>query len=167
MLTNRAFVFAAALILGFSMFSQREVDPGLEETFHGAVDILRMLSRQSAQAAHYFEILTTLGNAISEQRQRLVSQRRQSSQYVSKLFSLNPTSPAADVNPNPLPTGQGLSPVSTHASNVYQWAQGDTGVITPDVESLFSGWEGMDLPLWDSFPFLTELGSQAFNNNSS
>ena len=166
MLTIRAFVFAAALILGFSMFSQREVDPGLEETFHGAVDILRMLSRQSAQAAHYFEILTTLGNAINEQRQRLVSQRRQSSQYVSKLFSLNPTSPAADINTFP---GQGMSPMSAHATNVYQWAQGDAGDMTPDVEGLFSGWEGMDLPLWDSFPFLTEPTGpqerQQFNND--
>lgn len=140
------------------MFSQKEVDPGLEEAFTGAIDILRLLSRQSAQAAHYSEILTMLSNAITEQRQRLTFQRRQSSQYVSKLFSLNDSPPHRHENPKPENTIKAdgvLSPVSTHANNIYQLTQGD-GSMTPDVDALFSGWEGLDLPLWDSFPFLTE-----------
>lgn len=140
------------------MFSQRQVDPGLEEAFNGAIEILRILSQQSAQAAHYFEILTTLANAITEQRQRLTSQRR-GSQYVSKLFTLN--SNASPATPGDQETAllpqRAMSPVSAHANNVSLLAQGDYSFnITPEMESLFSGWEGMDLPLWDSFPFLTE-----------
>ncbi|XHG04149.1 hypothetical protein AWENTII_007429 [Aspergillus wentii] len=86
----KAFVFAAALTLGFSMFSQMEVDSTWEEAFNGATEILRIFSQQSAQAAHYSDILTSLANAIAEQRQRLTSHRRQSrSRYVSKLFTLD------------------------------------------------------------------------------
>lgn len=138
------------------MFSQREVDPGLDEAFDGAIEILRMLSQQSAQAAHYCEILTMLGNAIREQRQRLTSQRRGSSQYVSKLFSLNNQPQPASAEPE---TGsRAISPVSNHANNVYLLAQDSLFNMTPEMESLFSGWEGMELPLWDSFPYLTERG---------
>lgn len=25
-----------------------------------------------------------------------------------------------------------------------------------DIDVTFSGWEGMELPLWDSFPYITE-----------
>lgn len=142
------------------MFSQKEVDPSLDEAFNGAIEILRMLSQQSAQAAHYFEILTTLASAISEKRQRLTLQRPRGSQYVSRIFSLTRT-PRQSENPEPqedIPRQEGpMSPTSTHANNIYLLAQGDRpGNLTPDVDSLFSGWEGMDLPLWDSFPFLNE-----------
>lgn len=141
------------------MFSQREADPELEGAFHGAIEILRMLSQQSAQAAHYFEILTMLASAIAEKRQRLSLQKPQGSRYVSKLFSLNQPGPRQSDNPEAPDRPDGaLSPVSAHANNVYLLAQGDRPAsdLTPDVDSLFSGWEGLDLPLWDSFPFLTE-----------
>lgn len=144
------------------MFSQREVDSGLEEAFNGAIEILRVLSQQSAQAAHYFEILTTLANAVAEKRQRLSLQRPQCSRYVSKLFSLNKPTPRqsedVEVQAGALQPDGTLSPVSNHANNVFLLAQGDRSASnpTPEVDSLFSGWEGLDLPLWDSFPFLTE-----------
>ncbi|KAL4907201.1 hypothetical protein BDW74DRAFT_148741, partial [Aspergillus multicolor] len=87
----KALVFAAALIPGFSMFSQKELDSTLEEAFTGALEILRVLSQQSAQAAHYFEILNLLRNAIDEQRQRLRDNPppHTDKKYVSKLFSLD------------------------------------------------------------------------------
>lgn len=144
------------------MFSQREADSGLEESFNGAIEILRVLSQQSAQAAHYFEILTMLANAIAEKRQRLSLQRPQCSRYVSKLFSLNKRTPQQSENPEVQgdtvrPDGA-LSPVSNHANNIYLLAQGDRSAsnLTPELDSLFSGWEGLDLPLWDSFPFMSE-----------
>jgi hypothetical protein len=91
-LSSRAFIFAAALILGFSMFTKRESDLELESAFGGARNILQMLSSQSAQAAHYFEILTLLSVAISRQRQSLASQStsiKARNPYVGKIFSLN------------------------------------------------------------------------------
>ncbi|RHZ46068.1 fungal specific transcription factor domain-containing protein [Aspergillus thermomutatus] len=134
----KAFIFAAALVVGFSLFSQRDPNPDLEEAFTGAIDILHMFSQQSAQAGHYYEILTFLRNAIAEQRQRLSNQDQSSkSQYVSKLFSLN---------------GRRASRQTEGGST------GNLATLTSpfDINSVPLEWEGMELPLWDSFPFTEE-----------
>ena len=59
------------------MFSHRQVDTEVDGAFSSALAILRMLSQQSAQAAHYLEILTLLEAAVTQQRQRLAAQARQ------------------------------------------------------------------------------------------
>ena len=74
------------------MFSHRDVDPEIDNDFTGALCILNMLAKQSAQAAHYLEILTLLEAAVKQQRQRLSAQARQRrSQYVSRIFRLSDT----------------------------------------------------------------------------
>lgn len=158
---NRAFVFAAALVLGFSMFAHRDVDTEIDSAFTGAITILRMLSQQSAQAVHYLEILTLLESAITQQRQRLSSQARQRrSQYVSRIFSLNdnPQTPARSDNET-RPTAS--TPLLAQGGPFYPWIpQGDgpASGTPPVLDGSFLDWAGMDLPLWDSFPF-TEPGS--------
>lgn len=135
------------------MFSQKEVDSALDSAFNGALDILRMLSQQSAQAAHYLEILTFLSTAISEQRQRLASQSRHSrSRYVSKLFSLHRRrSPEAQETES-----SGVSPLASSTAPQSD-EQADRSLTMPaDIDDAFSGWEGMELPLWDSFPYIAE-----------
>ncbi|CAI7604362.1 unnamed protein product [Penicillium discolor] len=164
----KAFIFAAALVLGFSMFSHREVDSEIDDVFRGALTILRMLASQSAQAAHYLEIITKLEAAISKQRQRLVAQARQRrSQYVTRIFSLNDT-PAT-----PQTQGEGeeeeeeeeeeavnTTPPLSHSVTSYGWLHSDDGtaaaVSPPMIDGTLFNWESMDLPLWDSFPFLAE-----------
>ncbi|CAI7645638.1 unnamed protein product [Penicillium crustosum] len=163
----KAFIFAAALVLGFSMFSHREVDSEIDDVFRGALTILRMLASQSAQAAHYLEIITKLEAAITKQRQQLVAQSRQRrSQYVTRIFSLNDT-------PATLQTqGEGdekegeeeeeavnTTPSLSHSITSYAWLHSDDGtaaVSPPMIDGNLFDWEGMDLPLWDSFPFLAE-----------
>lgn len=135
------------------MFSQKEVDSALDTAFHGALGILRMLSQQSAQAAHYLEILTFLSNAITEQRQRLASQSHHSRhRYVSKIFNLNRRSP--EPAESTTESSQAASPLP---SIPQPDIQGDRSLAMPsDIDATFSGWEGMDLSLWDSFPFGAE-----------
>lgn len=136
------------------MFSQKEVDTSLDSAFNGALDILRMLSQQSAQAAHYLEILTFLSTAITEQRQRLASQSRQfRSRYVSKLFSLHGRrSPEAQESTE----SSGVSPLASQSTPLQSDEPGDRSLTMPsDIDDAFSGWEGMELPLWDSFPYIT------------
>ncbi|KAJ5638230.1 hypothetical protein N7490_008109 [Penicillium lividum] len=159
----KAFVFAAALVLGFSMFAHRAVDSEIDSAFTGALTILKMLARQSAQAAHYLEILTLLETAVTQQRQRLASQARQRrSQYVSRIFSLNdsPDMPRAQ-NQNEIRPDRATPLLSQ--GPLFPWTpQGDgPNILTPPVlDGAFLDWEGMELPLWDSFPF-TEPGSCA------
>ncbi|KAL2869176.1 Zn(II)2Cys6 transcription factor [Aspergillus lucknowensis] len=160
----KALVFAAALIPGFSMFSQKEVDSTLEEAFNGALEILRVLSQQSAQAAHYFEILNLLRNAIDEQRQRLREHPPPDKKYVSKLFSLNNRR-----NNSPQPQRSLISAAEPSAATDPGSVQSFT-VDTPypdpegasflfqsaDDPAAFPGCEGMELPLWDRFPFIDD-----------
>jgi hypothetical protein len=159
---DRAFIFAAALVLGFSMFSQRDVDPEIDDVFHGALTILRMLASQSAQAAHYLEIITKLEAAISKRRQQLAAQARQRrSQYVSRIFSLNdnPATPRTQSEGDEEEV-RNVTPLLSQSVTPYAWLRTDDGtaaaVSPPMVDGALFNWEGMDLPLWDSFPFLAE-----------
>ncbi|RDW70516.1 Zn(II)2Cys6 transcription factor [Aspergillus mulundensis] len=172
----KALVFAAALIPGFSMFSQKELDSTLEEAFTGALEILRVLSQQSAQAAHYFEILNLLRNAIDEQRQRLRENPPPDKKYVSKLFSLNnrrssDSQPQTSSTPSfsggssanlpaiqpSLPVGPGAGTTYAEPQNQAPGADQNTGLFdAADVAAGFPGWEGMELPLWDRFPFIDD-----------
>ncbi|KAJ5813214.1 hypothetical protein N7447_010237 [Penicillium robsamsonii] len=157
----KAFIFAAALVLGFSMFSRSDVDSEIDGVFRGALTILRMLALQSAQAAHYLEIITMLESAISEQRQRLAAQARQRrSQYVSRIFSLNdtPATPQTQTEGDDEEV-RNATPLQSQSVTSYPWLHLDgaaTTVTSPVVDGALFDWEGMDLPLWDSFPFLAE-----------
>ncbi|CDM37991.1 transcriptional regulator family: Fungal Specific TF [Penicillium roqueforti] len=156
----KAFIFAAALVLGFSMFSHRDVDSEIDEVFCGALTILRMLAPQSAQAAHYLEIITKLEAAISKQRQQLATQARQRrSQYVSRIFSMNdsPATPRtpSEGNEEEANTTPHLSQSVT--SNGWLDSNDSAAAVSPPmIEGTLFDWEGMNLPLWDSFPFLAE-----------
>jgi hypothetical protein len=137
------------------MFAKREVDHEIEAAFTGARDILDMLSAQSPQAAHYSEILTMLSNAIAKQRKQFASQGR--SKYVGRLFTLDRTNPVAERS--------GTGPMAPSSSEAYpepavlnyggeNWAPSGQQ-IQPDLdEGLLLRWDSLDLPLWDSFPFM-------------
>ncbi|KAJ5371496.1 uncharacterized protein N7496_007588 [Penicillium cataractarum] len=158
----KAFVFAAALVLGFSMFSHRDVDTEIDNAFTGALSILQMLAQQSEQAAHYLEILTLLEAAVTQQRQRLSAQARQRrSQYVSRIFSLSDTPSTPRMQGVDSGRGGSATPLLVQGGPFYPWIPNDEGaaIATPPImDGAFLDWEGMELPLWDSFPF-TEPGS--------
>lgn len=143
------------------MFSHRDIDPDTDSAFTGALTILQMLAQQSAQAVHYLEILTLLDAAITQQRQRLATQTRQRrSRYVSRIFSLNERSTTPHSPNDDGQTGT-TAQLSLQGGPLYPWIPQEEGLATltpPAMDGTFLDWEGMDLPLWDSFPF-TEPGS--------
>ena len=146
------------------MFAHRSVDTEIDHAFTGALKILQMLSQQSAQAAHYLEILTLLESAVKQQRQRLSAQARQRrSQYVNRIFSLSEipsTTPAPSQGTDFGHSGTG-TPVQVQSGLFFPMISNDeeNAIVTPPIlDGVFLDWEGMELPLWDSFPF-TEPGS--------
>ncbi|KAF9885871.1 hypothetical protein FE257_012249 [Aspergillus nanangensis] len=159
----KAFIFAAALVLGFSMFSHKEADSAVEEAFNGALQILQTLAQQSAQASHYYEILTLLKSAIDEQRQRLMQYSNQhKNRYVSKLFSLSSPNTNAGTQDNIAMSVESNESLLTAPLNpLDSWSFMDP----PENNSDFPGWDGMELPLWDSFPFMP--GSLQMSNRTS
>ncbi|KAJ5102415.1 hypothetical protein NUU61_004637 [Penicillium alfredii] len=154
-----AFVFAAALVLGFSMFSHRDVDAEIDGAFQGALTILRMLASQSAQAAHYLEILSLLESAVKQQRQRLTAHSRQRrSQYVRRIFRLTDPTTTTRTQGGNRGRPENSTLLATPGGSLYPWVPSDdtSCTVTPPVDGTFLDGEGMELPLWDSFPFLTE-----------
>lgn len=144
------------------MFSKREIDNEIEMAFSGAREILDMLSAQSPQAAHYSEILTMLSNAIVKQRKQLALRGR--SKYVGRLFTLDGANPAEDQGrTEPIAS----TSLETHPDPVElnddgeNWALGGQQ-IQPDLdEGLLLRWDSLDLPLWDSFPFMNGRNFEA------
>ena len=141
------------------MFAKREVDYEIEAAFSGAREILDMLSTQSPQAAHYFEILTMLSNAIAKQRKQMALRGR--SKYVGRLFSLDSAYLAREESrPEPIPSAatssfEGNPDQTTLNDSEVNWMMEGGQQIQPDLdEGLLLRWDSLDLPLWDSFPFM-------------
>ncbi|TPX24108.1 hypothetical protein DIZ76_013451 [Coccidioides immitis] len=172
-----ALVFAASLVLGFAMFAKNKPDPEVEAAFASAKDILEIFSLLSAQAAHYFEILVLLSNAVNEQRQRLALQpKRNKSPYVGRIFSLIPpeteafsTNRSADIDPDVMPSiasfGEAGDPHHSWGSPTFlpetpvqalEEGGGGGGEEEEEEEEAFFGWDSLHLPVWDNFPFLTD-----------
>lgn len=81
-------MFAAGLLLGFSMFAQPEPVPEVDSAFQNAISVLEQLGQLSPQARHYFEILSTFNDAIHARREQLGRERRKKSdRYVSQIFT--------------------------------------------------------------------------------
>jgi hypothetical protein len=74
----RAWVFAAGLILGFSLFAYDDAESRgeTESAFQSARHVLRNLATLSPQAKHYDEILTSFAEAIFRHRQQNLSARQ-------------------------------------------------------------------------------------------
>ncbi|KAG8630860.1 hypothetical protein KVT40_002479 [Elsinoe batatas] len=172
----KALVFAAALILGFSLFAQLQVDLETDAMFAGARDILASFSARSSQAAHYHDILTSLTQTIHRQRQQFAMQsRRRSNAYVGQLFKT-----AEPETPQPVPqqgqdqSGQ-LEPtlvdegaddinslINTACfSDLDMWMQSqpifnnmpeEADILGADL----LGWDSLDLGLWDNFPYMNQ-----------
>lgn len=90
-------MFAAGLLLGFSVFAQQHGGAAneAEAAFHQARAVLQKLSALSLQAAHYYEILTSLSDAIALYQRKLSNAQKEiTSQYLDQIFtsSTNDTS---------------------------------------------------------------------------
>ncbi|KIX00330.1 uncharacterized protein Z518_10469 [Rhinocladiella mackenziei CBS 650.93] len=106
----KAWMFAAGLVLGFSMFAQREARYDMDESFNGAREVLKKLSEHSPQAEHYYEILTGFADAIQRHRQHLSREKRRSNnRYVNQILTLDVSRSVAGsqarLSPGTLPRG--------------------------------------------------------------
>lgn len=99
-------MFAAGLLLGFSMFALAEPVPEVGVAFQNAISVLEQLGQLSPQARHYFEILTTFSDAIHARREQLGRERRQKSdRYVSQIFTADFQDPSVANASVPPPAG--------------------------------------------------------------
>ncbi|KAL1955725.1 hypothetical protein VTO42DRAFT_8123 [Malbranchea cinnamomea] len=85
----KAWVFAAGLVLGFSLFPQEEARHDIEDAFTKSCLVLAALAELSPQAKHYHEILSNFAEAISKYQQRIAYERQHTtSQYVNQILDI-------------------------------------------------------------------------------
>ena len=99
----RAWVFAAGLVLGFSLFVQGTGSTNeIEEAYDAAREVLKKISYLSPQARHYHERLTHFSEATAKHQKRHVEQRRKSlNPYVSQIFTIDIDQPEDQTYPSP------------------------------------------------------------------
>lgn len=117
-------MFAAGLLLGFSLFAQHSDSANeTEAAFHQARAVLRKLAELSLQAGHYYEILTSLSDAIVSFQRKVADERKQMmSQYLDQIFTANAHDEVEDgVQPTNFDTNPGIP---TDAGGVLNSAQG-------------------------------------------
>jgi hypothetical protein len=145
-------------VLGVESFAKTTVNHELETSFEGAKDVLNYLAIKSPQAAHYFEILTSLSSAITKRRSK-APPASGGGRYVSRIFSLDSSTTSEIQLPNseavaaipPAQMGHWEDPFSTFAG-------GDAGVFNWSATQLERGdldmdWEGLNISQWDNFPY--------------
>ncbi|VUC35839.1 unnamed protein product [Clonostachys rosea] len=143
----KALIFAAGLVLGFEVFAKRSVEKEIEGAFHDSKEVLKFLSAQSPQAAHYLEILSSLSSAISRRRASEPGTRK--SRYVSKLFSLasSPANPEVQAQDEETYSCQTLFGTPRLEDTNWSFPEIDSGELNLD-------WESLNISQWDSFPFV-------------
>lgn len=84
---NRAWIFGAGLVLGFSLFGG-EPRRDIENAFHSVQIILGDIALSSQQARLYYNILTSFADAIKKYRQRVAEERIYTVQhYMDRLLT--------------------------------------------------------------------------------
>ncbi|KAH7314256.1 putative C6 transcription factor, partial [Rhexocercosporidium sp. MPI-PUGE-AT-0058] len=85
----KAWLFAAGLVLGFTLFANIEVSSEVENAFTGVRGVLKKLSHQSPQAEHYHDVLSSFSEAIIKRQKQIAQERRRAtSQYVDRILVL-------------------------------------------------------------------------------
>ncbi|KAL6922921.1 hypothetical protein FSST1_000195 [Fusarium sambucinum] len=147
----KALVFASGLILGLQIFAKHPAESDIVDAFQSAKRVLKHLSTQSPQAAHYLDILTTLSGAIDKRRSSESSTGR--SRYVSKLCSLY--SQASREEPIVAEAFPFVYAHSVAEDIVVDDAIQDWVSQEPEGGDFSLDWESLDVSLWDTYPFLS------------
>lgn len=88
----KAWVFAAGLVLGFSLLAEDGTNSESHEAFYSARRLLSSLGQLSPQATQYYRILTSFSEAIDTYRRQLQCERRNArAPYVERILSLGPS----------------------------------------------------------------------------
>ena len=160
-------MFAAGLVLGFSMFAQGDSRYDMDDSFGNAREVLRSLSAQSPQAEHYYEILTGFADVIQRRRQRLSrGNRSNKNKYVDQILTFDVT-PSASRSQSALPpeTPQSRDPsAGIQETSAASDATGDANFQIPDLHpwplenggefdfGMF-GWDNFAMQISENFTF--------------
>lgn len=144
---NRAWIFAAGLLLGFWLFARCDKsEADIMAAFQQSRSALQKMAAFSPQAGHYCEILTTLGHAIDTYCAKKIEERKRlSSRYVDQILTFD-----AESTPGAYDQDYGASPPGAPAT--YQ--PGDEGSYSTNPEGLeFESYTPLGTTISGDFPW--------------
>lgn len=134
----KAWIFAAGLLLGFSLFAKSGENAEVEEAFRNAIAVLKMIAALSPQAGHYWDILTKFSEAIQRYKHQLKDERRRlTNEYVDQIFTIDLSQPQG--YPSPISGSFENGPASANSVNEVSFPPdmlpgGPLGDPSPDVD---------------------------------
>jgi hypothetical protein len=148
----RAFVFAAALILGLILFTDENAARDVRNSLAAAIEVMKKLSRRSRQAEHYHFILRDMEKDIDcFQEQIAMSKRESSRRPVRRLMQSaresNTPFPASDPLHDENANWTLPADISLASSAVPTFSFPST--IVPDSDEAISSWNFPSIQFWD------------------
>ncbi|EEA26578.1 hypothetical protein TMatcc_005145 [Talaromyces marneffei ATCC 18224] len=130
----KAWVFAAGLILGFSLFAYDDIESRneTESAFQSARYVLQNLANLSPQARQYDEILTSFAEAIVKHRQQTLSARQKiADRYIDCVLDIG-----VATSMEPQPHRQGRSTDGGGYSGTWEELQADTQMSRSSISGI-------------------------------
>jgi hypothetical protein len=164
-INHRAWIFAAGLVLGFSILVHDGADTASRDAFKGAQRVLGSFRRLSAQADQYYHILANFSDAIDAYRAQVRRERRTATPaLVERIFSMEPM--GREQVSQDAGTDQLARPNGTPSDDpVVSWQDCDTAnSVSSGTHDQWAPPAGDDVMLqlfWDRFT--AEYGDMVYN----
>lgn len=155
----KAWIFSAALVIGFHLFATIEPDYEAETAFSQSQSILQYMAVRSPQAKHYGDILNYLRDAINERhQQRATPSRKQNAFPVDQVMTLGLKDSSYQENVsltsdslNNIFSNNGASAVDS--GNWLNNIPVDDGEMQQFLQHPDFGWNAAMMPFWNQFSF--------------
>ncbi|KAG4432988.1 hypothetical protein IFR05_011532 [Cadophora sp. M221] len=155
----KAWIFAAGLVLGFTLFANIEVSSEVENAFTGVRDVLKKLSHQSPQAEHYHDVLSSFSEAIVKRRKQIAQERRRAtSQYVDRILVLDVQNDQQQQQTSPISADADFSRID--ADSIENWWNSEFPFATENADVLTADWDTFALQISENFTFDNEAVSR-------
>ncbi|KAH9209786.1 hypothetical protein DL95DRAFT_343897 [Leptodontidium sp. 2 PMI_412] len=155
----KAWVFAAGLVLGFTLFANIEVSSEVENAFTGVRDVLKKLSHQSPQAEHYHDVLSSFSEAIIKRRKQIAQERRRAtSQYVDRILVLDVQNDQQQQQTSPISADADFSRID--ADSIENWWNSEFPFAPENADVLTADWDAFALQISENFAFDNEAASR-------
>jgi hypothetical protein len=163
---SRAWIFAAGLVLGFTLFVNVEVEPNLENAFIGVRDVLKKLSHQSPQAEHYHDVLVSFSEAINNRRQQIAQERRRITRdYLDQILVIDVQNNQSNSYSTPIGTSAGEFRVET--GSIEDWWHSSLpfapSILENPPDILHADWDAFAMQISEQLTYNNGGSQELFN----
>lgn len=139
------------------MFTTDRPELDITDAFQGSCSIQKTLSIHSPQAAHYFDILTSLSEAVAARRRQALSQRKRAEKpIVERIMAFQPPQPCSansEADHGDIIQSSTTLPATVDENLSEDWLSGIASEF--DYQDMMSdpflNWDNADFLSWDPF----------------